>query len=202
MRKENKERRTDLNVRTVDGYHRTTDWSINYAFQGFQGNRYYTSDRYIALDENFNRADGKPLKGYGIEYYNVIARAMKRDLRRTRYCSAEAPERAWQLSDSYMPGSHGVAMNYSHWHEGRIEIRIPGGQSGYAAFRNTMEVAFFLVDRCKKISRADCDDIVKVFKGCNWNVCDRLSDVLREGHITAEQLEAIKAGADMVERYN
>jgi hypothetical protein len=38
-----------------------------YAFLGFTDNRYYTSDRYIKLDSNWTRADGKPLKGIGFE---------------------------------------------------------------------------------------------------------------------------------------
>lgn len=38
-----------------------------YAFRGFTGNWYFNSDRKIKLDENFRRADGQPLQGYGLE---------------------------------------------------------------------------------------------------------------------------------------
>lgn len=54
------------NIARVNGYHSGTG-SRNYAFNGFGQNRYYTSDRYIALDADFRRPDGKPLKGYGLE---------------------------------------------------------------------------------------------------------------------------------------
>lgn len=50
----------------VQGYHEGS-YDGNYAYQGFTSNRYFTSDRFIKLDEHFNRPDGKPLKGFGLE---------------------------------------------------------------------------------------------------------------------------------------
>jgi len=53
----------------LQGYHATT-FDRNgelYAYDGFKTRKYFTNDRSIELDENYNRADGKPLKGYGLE---------------------------------------------------------------------------------------------------------------------------------------
>lgn len=44
----------------------------NYAFDGFDaGNYYINSDRKIKLNEHFQRADGQPLQGYGLEIETV-----------------------------------------------------------------------------------------------------------------------------------
>ena len=66
MRKEAKTPKTATLAR-VDDYHASSSSSVNYAFQGFRENKYFTSDRFMKLDAHFNRADGKPLKGYGLE---------------------------------------------------------------------------------------------------------------------------------------
>lgn len=63
-----KEAKTTNNVTLagVQGYH-STQTSGHYAYQGFRANKYFTSDRFIPLDENFRRPDGLPLAGVGIE---------------------------------------------------------------------------------------------------------------------------------------
>lgn len=66
MRKDAKKtiQTTISNVGTYHGGH----WgSESYAFEGFASNKYYTSDRFIPLTDRFQRKDGKPLKGYGLE---------------------------------------------------------------------------------------------------------------------------------------
>lgn len=65
MRKDRKQSH-DVTLTTVHGYHEGA-WDESYAFQGFTANKYFTSDRFIKLDEHFNRPDGKPLKGFGLE---------------------------------------------------------------------------------------------------------------------------------------
>lgn len=68
MRKESKQAK-QATLASVQGYHSGGDWSDRevYAFRGFKSNKYFTSDRFIPLDERFTRPDGKPLKGYGFE---------------------------------------------------------------------------------------------------------------------------------------
>lgn len=69
MRKEAREQNR-VQVTGVQGYHQRSDYSNGreaYAFQGFSGNWYFNSDRKIKLDENFRRADGQPLQGFGLE---------------------------------------------------------------------------------------------------------------------------------------
>ena len=66
MRKEAKVNNT-VHVAGVQSYHSHTGTGTNYAFDGFTSNKYFTSDRFIPLDASFNRPDGQPLQGYGLE---------------------------------------------------------------------------------------------------------------------------------------
>ena len=74
MRKE-KKHFTAAETARVQGYHEGgRGWMDReaYAFQGFKGgNRYYTSDRDETLTADYQRPNGKPLKGYGLEIETV-----------------------------------------------------------------------------------------------------------------------------------
>ena len=66
-----KDRRNVPTVELMDvqGYHagrNSYDYEA-YAFEGFKSNKYFTSDRFIPLDANHQRTDGKPIKGFGLE---------------------------------------------------------------------------------------------------------------------------------------
>lgn len=56
---------------SIEGYHSDENGHYvhgeRYAFLGYTENRFFTSDRFIRLNESFEREDGKPLKGYGLE---------------------------------------------------------------------------------------------------------------------------------------
>lgn len=69
MRKDAKQKTINTNIARIDGYHEGGSWSNAeaYAYQGFRSNKYFTSDRFVKLDDRFNRPDGKPLQGYGLE---------------------------------------------------------------------------------------------------------------------------------------
>ncbi len=73
MRREARERVTTQTEYSVNGYHSNrVATRRNYANAGFiGGNKYFTSDRYIALREDAGgalvRPDGKALSGYGLE---------------------------------------------------------------------------------------------------------------------------------------
>ena len=69
MRKSSKTKTArQVNSNLTQWYHQTGNTSLaNYAFQGFEKNLYFTSDRTKVLDENFQLADGQPLKGFGLE---------------------------------------------------------------------------------------------------------------------------------------
>lgn len=308
MRKDTFNKATTANIRMQSGYHSVDNYNINYAFQGFNANKYFTSDRYIKLDANFNRPDGKPLKAFGLEiemecrrissnnvltevfdkviaphfpadlfkyqsdgslggessleaitqvmskefirnnypafkimydsyfpalgissaetgncgmhvnisnanfgttettqtealrklyyiintHFNTFCWAFNRDPRRTTYCGRMRTEGSRHLNMYNMPSDHFNALNYSHYPEGRVEIRLVGGQSTFACFRNTMEVIFHLIDRIKTISWTDCDSLVKIFSGCNAYVYDRLKSLVFDHNaITAAELEQI-----------
>jgi hypothetical protein len=312
MRKEAKVEKA-ATISTVQGYH-AGSYNGNYAYQGYKANRYFTSDRYIPLDDNFNRPDGKPLRGYGLEIEtecrgitNVtvyaemlekvifphfpeglfklqrdgslsgdvsaecITQVMTREFIRNNYAnfklmyntyfpafgvscsrtghsgmhvnisnalfgrSADAQalaikkllyivnrhfklfcaltnrnaantyycgqmpayatmEGAKNANLNNMPSAHANCINASHYPEGRIELRIVGGQKDFGCFRNTMEAVFHVVEAVKRLSWNDCNDVTKIFAGCNQYVYDRLNTKCYEaGTITREQLEAIKA---------
>lgn len=66
MRKEQRTENRRIERADLQGYHQG-GCGESYAFAGFKSNKYFTSDRTIECDEHFNRKDGKPLKGYGLE---------------------------------------------------------------------------------------------------------------------------------------
>lgn len=318
MRKEARETK-QVTLERIQGYHEGYR-NGNYAFQGYTENKYFTSDRYIKLDENFQRPDGKPLQGFGLEietecrtitdetvlanvmkkvvfelfpadlfkmqrdgslagntsvecitqpmtrefirnhynafkamydsyypslglvcgdscgmhvnisnaifgtdthkqqeaikkllyivnhHFNLIAALTARNIRQTTYCGRMSQyavmDGAKNANLDNMPSSHGNCCNFSHYPEGRVKLRIVGGQRTFGSFRNTMESVFHLCAAVKSISWKDCDDITKIFAGCNRYVYDRLKTLCyTAGTITLEQLETIKNTVDMETRY-
>ena len=310
MQKKNKAENAAVRAAGVQGYHQGGYGSESYAFMGFTGeNKYFTSDRFIKLDSNYRRTDGKPIKGYGIEleleswgftshkafatvlrdivfksfpdglfkmqndctleggtthggieaitqimtkefirnhykdfktmfnehfnifdisasrsgncgmhvnisnacfandeairkfyyivnkHYAFCCALVSRDASRTRWCGRMDYRKDYckSLDLNYMDGSHGNCFNGSHYAAGRIELRLVGGQSNFACFRNTMESIFFLIDRVKKISWEDADDLAKVFRGCNQYVFDRIkSKCYDAGTISSADVEKIR----------
>lgn len=126
-------------------------------------------------------------------HYELICALLYRRADRQRWCGRMDYRAAWTMNLEYMPGEHSNGFNGSHYRNGNIELRIPGGQKNYACFRNTMESIFHLIEACKTISRKQCDDVTAIFAGCNQHVFDRLNSYCRErGTITAEQLAEIR----------
>ena len=308
MRKECKQMKT-VELATVQGYHQGGSWTNHesYAFTGFKSNKYFTSDRFIPLDSGFNRPDGQPLQGFGLEietecsqitdsdvlaevYDRIIFSHFPADLfkmqhdgslggrsnaecitqvmtqqfirnhyrdfklmydtyfpafgigcdngrcgmhvnisnacfgktletqteairkfyymvnkhyefmRRlvyrngsTGYCAVMNYPNARNLDLNTMPSAHCNCINGSHFGAGRIELRLVGGQKNFACFRNTMESVFWLVKRARSISWRDCDDLVKIFSGCNQYVFDRIKSKCKYyDTITEEQVNAIR----------
>lgn len=92
----------------------------------------------------------------------------------TGYCGRMDYSNARTLNLSAYGSNHYCCFNLGHYNTGRVEIRLPGGQPTYGAFRNTMETVFFLVERMKSLKWEQLDDIATVFSGCNQYVYDRL----------------------------
>lgn len=302
-------------ITNVAGYH-SGGYGENYAFGGFQSNKYFTSDRFIPLSATFSRTDGKPLKGFGLEiemecsgisnrqvlaeclnkiifahfpadlfklerdgslrgdssaeaitqimtkefirnnygafklmyntyfpafgiscgdncgmhcnisrgyfgrtdkaqteavrklyyivnhHYSLCCALFHRNPSRTGYCSRMNADLSYCKSmdlDCHF-SNHGVSFNLGHWNSGRIEIRLVGGQKDYPCFRNTMESVFHLCDAVKTLSWADCDDLTKIFNGCNQYVYDRLKSYCRRaGAISDTDLESIRATVKRVD---
>jgi len=126
-------------------------------------------------------------------HYRLMLALLYRREDRQRWCGRMDPDVAWTMDLERMDCSHGNGFNGSHYINGNVELRIPGGQKNYPCFRNTMESIFQLIDAAKTISRKDCDDVTKVFAGCNQHVFDRLRTYCRErGTISEEELAAIR----------
>lgn len=130
--------------------------------------------------------------------YNFFAVAFNRDRRATTWCPQMSTSKdVWKNNAiTSFPTSHSACCyNWSHWCDGngRIEIRLVGGQKNYPCFRNTMETIFFLMDKIKKMSWDDLDDLTKVFNGCNQYVFDRIKDnCLRANVISVDDVEKIR----------
>jgi len=315
MRKESKQSKA-ASISRVATYH-GGNWSgESYAFEGFKSNKYFTSDRFIPLTTSFQRTDGKPLKGFGLEietecsgigneavlaevlnkiifahfpadlfklqedgslrgdssaecitqimtkefirnhyadfqlmyntyfpafriscgancgmhvnisrglfgrsdkaqteavrklyyivnrHYDLCCYLFNRNPNHTGYCARMRCEMDYckRLDLTSQSSSHGVSFNLGHWNSGRIEIRLVGGQKNYACFRNTMESVFHLCDAVKTRSWSDCDDLTKIFNGCNQYVFDRLNSYCRQaGTITDSDLAAIRATVQRVD---
>lgn len=309
MRKDRKTVDT-VTINRVQGYHEGA-YGEGYAFAGFTSNKYFTSDRFIKLDSQFRRPDGKPLCGFGLEietecsgvsntsvlaevlhkivfahfpadlfklqsdgslggsssaecitqvmtrefirnnyanfklmydtyfpafrisaastncgmhcnisravfgntekaqteavrklyyivnhHFDLMCALLHRNRRATGYCSRMscAKDYCKTLDLGAQACSHGVSFNLGHWNAGRIEIRLVGGQSNFPCFRNTMESIFHLCAAVKKLSWNDCDDVTKIFAGCNQYAYDRLRSFCRQaGTITDAQLATIRA---------
>ena len=312
MRKEAKTQKSAV-LSQVHNYHEGGQLG-NYAYQGFRQNKYFTSDRFIPLDAGFNRPDGKPLKGFGLEIetecrglsnrtvyaevlnniifahfpadlfklqhdgslggdvsaecitqvmtkefirnnyasfklmydtyfpafqiscsasgncgmhcnisnaifgrtkeaqdlairkllylvnhnFSFFCALTNRSLNHTHYCSrmtAYTSMNACKTADlTSFCSNHGICFNLGHYTEGRIELRLVGGQSTFGCFRNTMESLFHVIEAVKTLSWNDLDHIEKVFAGCNQYVFDRLNTLCkRAGTITDTELNAIRA---------
>ena len=314
MRKDSKQDK-QITITDVQGYHQGGwDSGTHYAYLGFKQNKYFTSDRFIKLDDQFRRPDGKPLKGIGLEietecwglknqriyaevlnkiifqafpddlfklqndgsldgdtsaecitqvmtrefirnqypafkamyndyfpafgiscsksgkcgmhvnisnamfgakketqdaaikkllyivnkHYRFFCVLTNRDVNRTNYCRQMiqyAHKEACKNADlTSMPASHGICFNAGHYNKGRIELRIVGGQKDFGCFRNTMESVFHVIEAVKKLSWEDCDDLTKIFAGCNQYVFDRLNTKCKLAEtITQTQLDAIRS---------
>ena len=143
--------------------------------------------------------------GYVInKHYNLLKIAFGRN-GSTSYCARmTSTVDYWKNTPiEYFSNSHGISYNLGHFlHQGRVEIRLVGGQRNYAGFRNTMETVFHIIDRVNKLAWKDLDDIEKLFKGCNAHVFDRLStNCLQADVIDRATVEKIRPTVKMDERF-
>ena len=101
----------------------------------------------------------------------------------------------WKTTEIGMfpTGHSSCCVNMGHVRQGRVEIRLVGGQRNFPCFRNTWETMFQMIDMVKKLDWEDLKDLTKVFKGCNNYVFSRLEEnCLRAGVISPEAIEAIR----------
>lgn len=141
--------------------------------------------------------------GYLInKHYDLFKVAFNR-LGSTRWCPRMRHTMDyWKTNSIYdFPTSHDeCCVNMGHVRQGRLEIRLVGGQKNFACFRNTMEVVFHIVDNIKSLKWEDLDDLTKVFSGCNNYVFDRLStNCLQANVISASDIEKIRPSVKPVQ---
>lgn len=126
------------------------------------------------------------LHNWLVDHYRFACALLHRDINYTEYCG--------NMQHGYLNdcGSHGYMMNYAHMDEGpaaRVEIRLVGPQKTFPAFRNTLECIFHLVEAARE--GRNFDDPVKLWKGCNECVMDRLLDMREAGFISFEDFAKI-----------
>jgi len=135
--------------------------------------------------------------------YQLSCSLVKRDPERAYYCSQmddwDNKNYAKQFDFSTTnedESNHGICFNYYHFNSGRVELRLVGGQKTYAAFRNTLETIFHLVEAVKRCSWSEIDDMKKVFKGCNKYVLSRLEDCMNNGTLSRDDYNSIASNID------
>lgn len=79
MQKRNKTNNQTRQAANLQSYHQGGGCET-YAFTGFKKNLYFTSDRATPCDENFNRLDGKPLRGFGLEIETGFCLSTQRNI--------------------------------------------------------------------------------------------------------------------------
>lgn len=140
--------------------------------------------------------------GYLInKHYDFFKVAVNRE-GSTRWCPRMRYEKEyWKNTDIYcFPISHSeCCVNMGHLTQGRLELRLVGGQKNYACFRNTMEVVFQMIEAVKKLSWNDLDNLEKVFKGCNQHCYDRLTKCRTVGVLPQATLDKITATIKLVD---
>lgn len=129
-------------------------------------------------------------------HYKFACDLFHRDRTRTSYCGKMTPNRMPTDND------HSKCMNYSHLEEGmasRVEIRLVGAQQTFGNWRNTMEVIFHLVKKCKELSEKDFENPKKLWKGCNKYVYDRLKSIGNDVKLDNETMAYIYDNMDAIE---
>ena len=125
--------------------------------------------------------------------FDFCCALLNRDRRRTTYCDRQDYSDARNLELHGRGSDHYCAFNLGHYDEGRIELRLVGGQKDFGCFRNTLECIFHLINAVNRLSWAKLDDMTKVFEGCNQYVYDRLKTKVKDaGQIDTATLFAIR----------
>lgn len=138
------------------------------------------------------------------KHYKFMCDLVKRSHNNTGYCMRMTEWTDMEYAKSFdleangreRRSNHGICFNYAHFESGRVELRLVGGQADYYSFRNTMECIFHLVDAVKNISWEQCDDLKRIFKGCNKYVIKRLTDCVNNNSLSRSDFEEIKANSD------
>lgn len=133
------------------------------------------------------------------KHYDIVRRMVYRDSSKTDWCRQMDYSVARTMDLHNMSSSHGNSINGSHYDVGRIELRLPGGQKDFDTFMKTMETVFFLVERSRSITWAECDNIASVFKGCNQAVFARFN---RLANIPAEVKNSVHENMKPEEELN
>lgn len=159
---------------------------------------------------NFGKDEAKQLDCvrklvYFINKHFELSCGLVRRTQTTEWCGQMRYDNAKTLDPNNYWDDHHSSINLGHYfggaYSGRIELRLVGGQSNYAMFRNTMETVFWLVDVVKRVSWKDLDDVVKVFAGCNKYVLSRLELCRNEGRLSREKYERIAELSDTETNY-
>lgn len=129
------------------------------------------------------------------KHFNKMCQMVKRDVNRTEYCSQMSRwldmryAKRFDLEEvSEYDSNHGICFNLAHYEVGRVELRLVGGQSDYATYRNTMETIFWMVERIKTLSWGNLDNFNSMWYGCNQYVVKRLQCLQSNGLLTTSEM--------------
>ncbi len=164
----------------------------------------------FGINEEKRIENAKKLYYFINKHYDLACCLLQRNPSRTTYCGRMSSRVTIQsakeidLHDFY--DDHGSCINFGHVYETResarrVELRLVGGQTKFAMFRNTMETIFHIMDAIKNVSWESLDKLEVVFKGCNKYVLSRL-DLCRENGLLSDSVyQKIKEKSDTETEY-
>ena len=170
-------------------------WDVAFPLFGISASRSGNCGMHCNISNKVIGGDNEIRKLYYIvnRYFKTMCACFSRNPSNTYYCGAMNWDidyvKSMDLSD--FGSNHYCSFNLGHYDSGRVELRLVGGQPNFDAFKTTMETIFFLVDKVKTLSWNECQDIKKVFDGCNQYVCKGLQKANEIHALSTENYEAI-----------
>lgn len=195
MRKE-AQTRQNVTLAGVQGYH--SGGNLNpesYAFAGFDGNWYFNSDRAIALDSNYNRVDGQPLQGYGLEIETESHNGIENDrvlaevITKIIFPSFKFGKKMFKLQrDGSLGGQASCEIITQVMTKGRI-------RNDYAAYKTMYDTYFPCFGLTADSRQTNCGMHVNVSRACFGKTKEAQDEAIRKLYYVVNRYHRLFAKA-------
>lgn len=173
-----------VTIATVNGYHDTTNYRNNeaYAFDGFKQLLYFNSDRPEAtamVNGVMVRANGEPMKGYGLETEVQCNGIRSRDALAEVFDSIILPKFKFgsKMFKKQRDGSLGGRSNLELISQVMTKARI---RNDYAAYKTMYNVYFPAFDIDSDCYNTACGMHVNVSNGVFGKTANEIEDAIRK----------------------